>query len=103
MNAQGDIREFRAGLGHGEIEIPSHHVEVLRGLCKKARKEYFRSVKQGLSSTAALACAENVQRSTKVDEDKTLREVAALTSKRIASKNMERIRRGRNPKRGFYV
>lgn len=64
MINQGEIRDLSPGeeLGHAEIEVPSHHADELKTMGARARREYFRSVKAGLDSQAALACAASVER-----------------------------------------
>ena len=64
MNDQGRIRDISPGedLGHAEIEVPAHHADALKTMGASAHREYFRSVKAGLDSQAALACAAAVER-----------------------------------------
>jgi hypothetical protein len=59
MNDQGKICDLSPGeeLGHAEIEVPLHHADALKTMGASAWREYFRSVKAGLDSQEALACA----------------------------------------------
>ena len=63
MNSTGTIRELseQNTLLLNEIDV-TNNVKDLEKLCKKARKEYYRAIKQNLSEEAALACALGIQR-----------------------------------------
>jgi hypothetical protein len=66
------------------VEVPKHHAEMLTKMGIKARKEYYRSVRQGLTSVGALACAEFVERATKVPELGANEVAAAKLSRRLS-------------------
>lgn len=59
MNPEGQMRELSEDEQPlpGEIEVPSDTAKTLGRCSKKARKAYYRAIKQGLSLDASLACA----------------------------------------------
>jgi hypothetical protein len=62
MDERGNIRELAEGeaLRPGEIGIGD--ATDLLAMQPKARKEFYRSIRQGLSHEAALACAQHANR-----------------------------------------
>ena len=62
MNEKSNVNDRVVSLEG--VEVPEHHRAPLMALGLKARKEYFRSVRAGLTSVGALAYAESVERAT---------------------------------------
>jgi hypothetical protein len=60
MNQDGQIRQYDL-LSDDKIDVTKDIKDVER-LSIKARKEYYRAIKQGLSNEGALACANFVER-----------------------------------------
>jgi hypothetical protein len=64
MNKQGTIRELHdnESLRSGEIPLSTAHATKLAAMQPAARREYYRTVRSGISRDTALACAESRQR-----------------------------------------
>ena len=63
MNERGEIRKLASGeqLAPGEIDI-TEEFPALESMGTRARKDFYRAIKQGLSRDAALACAQATHR-----------------------------------------
>jgi hypothetical protein len=66
MNKEGHIRELGPDEcpDQGEVSLTHEEATSLSQCGTKARKDYYRAIKQGLSPEAALACALGTQRAT---------------------------------------